>query len=90
MPEKIDLGVCYGCGICEEKDYGDKYVSRFEKRGHFGPELNFEIVICTEIIGIQLSFTACFMFIAAWIHFLCLFIETLLVNCETEKITVKY
>ena len=50
------------------------YVSGFEKRGHFGPDLNFEILICTEIIGNQLSFTACFMFVAAWIHFLCPFI----------------
>ena len=50
------------------------YVSGFKKRGHFGRDLNFEILICTEIIGNQLSFTACFTFIAAWIHFLCAFI----------------
>ena len=49
-------------------------VSRFEKWVHFGPDLNFEILICTEIIGNQLSFTACFMFVAACIHFLCAFI----------------
>ena len=40
------------------------FVSGFEKRGHFGPDLNFEILISTEIIGNQLSFTTCFMFIA--------------------------
>ena len=47
-------------------------MSEFEKRGHFGPDLSnyFEILICSETIGNQLSFTACFMFIAAWIHFL--------------------
>ena len=33
-----------------------------------------EILICTETIGGQLSFTACFMFVAAWIHFLSAFI----------------
>ena len=49
-------------------------MSGFEKRGYFGPDLNFEILICSEIIGNQLSFDACFMFIAAWIHFLCAFI----------------
>ena len=32
------------------------YVSGFDKRGHFGPDLNFEILICTEIIAEQLSF----------------------------------
>ena len=50
------------------------YVSGFEKRGHFGADLNFEILICAETVGNQLSFTACFMFIAARIHFLCVFI----------------
>ena len=50
------------------------YVSGFEKRGHFGPVLNYQILICTEIIGNQQSFTACFMFIAAWNHLLCTFI----------------
>ena len=49
------------------------YVSGFEKRGHFGPDLNFEILICFETIENQLSFTACFMFLATWIHFLCTF-----------------
>ena len=66
------------------------YVSRFEKRGHFGPDLNFEMLICTESIGNQLSFAACFMFIAACIHFLCAFIYTILVHRETKKITVKH
>ena len=47
------------------------YVSGFEERGHFGPDINFEILICTELVLNQLSFTACFMFIAVWIHFLC-------------------
>ena len=28
-----------------------------------------EILICTEIIGNQLSFAACFMYVTAWIHF---------------------
>ena len=37
---------------------------RIRKKGHFGPDLNFEILICTEITGNQPSFTACFMFIA--------------------------
>ena len=46
-------------------------VSGFEKRGHFGPDLNCEILICSETIGNRLSFTVCFMFIAALIHFLC-------------------
>ena len=46
------------------------YVSGFEKRGHFGPDLNFKILIFSEIIGNQVSLTACFMFIASWIHFL--------------------
>ena len=50
------------------------YVSGFEKRGHFGPDLNFETLICSENIGNQLSFDTCFMFIAAWIHLLCAFI----------------
>ena len=49
-------------------------MSQFEKRGHFGPDLNFEILIFSEIIGNQLSFAAGFMFIAALIHFLCAFI----------------
>ena len=44
------------------------FMSGFEKRGHFGPDLNFDILIYTEIIGNLLSFTACFMFVAAWIH----------------------
>ena len=61
-------------------------MSGFEKRSHFGPDLNFEILICTETRGNQLSFIACFMFVAAWIHFLCAFIQTILANCETEKI----
>ena len=38
-------------------------MSGFEKRGHFGPDLNFEILICSETIGNQLSLTACFTFI---------------------------
>ena len=46
------------------------YVSGFEKRGHFRPDLNFEILICTEITGNQRSFTASFMFIATRIDFL--------------------
>ena len=29
------------------------------------------------------------MLIAAWIHFLCVFIQTILANRETEEITVK-
>ena len=49
-------------------------VSGFEKKGHFAPDLNFEILISSEIIGNQLTFAACFMFIAARIHFLCAFI----------------
>ena len=60
---------------CEDtKTKTDLCVSRFEKRGHFGPDLNFEILKCSETIGNQLSFTACFMYIAAWIHFFCTFI----------------
>ena len=51
-----------------------KYVSGFEKSGHIGPDLNFEILICSENVGNQLSFDAYFMVIAAWIHFLCAFI----------------
>ena len=38
-------------------------MSGFEKRGHFTPDLNFEILICSEIIGNQLSFGACVIFI---------------------------
>ena len=49
-------------------------VSGFEKRGHFGPALNLEILISSENIGNQLSFPASSMFIAAWIHFLYAFI----------------
>ena len=45
------------------------FVSGFDKRGHFGPDLTFEILICSEIIVNQLSFDAYFMLIAAWIHF---------------------
>ena len=55
---------------CDEQTY----VSGFEKSGHFAPNLNFEILICSESIGNQLSFAACFMIIASWIHFLCTFI----------------
>ena len=40
------------------------YVSGFEKRSHF-----IETLIWSESIGNQLSFNACFMFIAVWIHF---------------------
>ena len=29
------------------------FVSWFEKRGHFGPNLNFEILKCSEIIVMQ-------------------------------------
>ena len=47
------------------------FVSGFEKRGHTGLVLNFEVLILSENIGNQLSFTASFMFIPAWIHFLC-------------------
>ena len=54
----------------ERRNHHWTFVSGFEKKGHFGPDLNFEILICTEIIRNQLSFTACFMFIAAWGHFL--------------------
>ena len=50
------------------------YVRGFEKRGHFAPDVNFETLIYSEIIGNQLSFAACFMFIASWIHFYCAFI----------------
>ena len=50
------------------------YVSKFKKRGHFGPDLNFAILICTEIKENQLSFTACFMFIATWTDILSVFI----------------
>ena len=46
----------------------------FEKRGHFGMDLNFEVLICTKNIGNQLSFTAFFTSKAAWIHILCAFI----------------
>ena len=46
------------------------YGSGFEKRGHFAPDVSLEILICSEIIENKLSFAACFMFIAAWIHFL--------------------
>ena len=49
-------------------------VSGFEKRGHFGPDLDFEILISSESIGNQLSFNAWFSFIAAWVHFLCAYI----------------
>ena len=49
-------------------------VSGFEKRGHFDPDVNLEILLFTEIIGNQLSFAACLMFTAARIHFLCMFI----------------
>ena len=35
---------------------------------------NFERLICSETTGNQLSFTACYMFIAAWIYLLCAFI----------------
>ena len=45
-------------------------VRGFEKRGYFGPHLNSEILIYSVITGNQLSFTACFMFIAALVHFL--------------------
>ena len=44
------------------------FLSGFEKKGHLGPDLNSEILICSETIGNQQSFTACFMFIDAWIH----------------------
>ena len=47
-----------------------QYVSGFEKKGHFGPDLNVEILICSETIRNELCFTARFMFIATWIHFL--------------------
>ena len=63
-------------------------MSGFEKRGHFGPDFNFEILIFSDTIGNQLSFDACFMFIDAWIHYLCTFILALLANRETEKITL--
>ena len=44
-------------------------VSEFEKKGHFGPDPNFEIMVCSESIRNQLSFIACFMFIAVKINF---------------------
>ena len=51
-----------------------EYESGLENRGNLAPYLDFEILICSEIIGNQLSLAACFMFIAAWIHFLYTFI----------------
>ena len=51
-----------------------KNISTFEKRGHLCPDLNIEILICTQSIGNQLSFTVCLMFIASWIHFQSAFI----------------
>ena len=37
------------------------------EKTHFVPYLNFDIVISIEIIGNQLSLTACFILIAFWI-----------------------
>ena len=62
-----------------------RVVSGFEN----GPDFNFEILICSETIGYQLSFSACFMFIAAWIHFLSALIQASLAYCETKKFSLK-
>ena len=64
------------------------YLSEFEERGHFCPDINFEILICSESIGNQLLFNACFMFIAVWIHLLCMFKVTS-AKRETKRIAFK-
>ena len=48
---------------------GKIFVSGFEQRGHLGRDLNFEILIYSQSIENQLSFNACFTFIAAWVTF---------------------
>ena len=53
------------------------YVSKFENWGHFGPDLNFEILIHTENIESKLSLAGCFMIIAAWISFMHVYINYL-------------
>ena len=65
------------------------YVSVLEKKGQFGPDLNIEILICSESRKNKLFFNACFMFVATWIHFLWVFIYATLANRETEKTTLK-
>ena len=45
-------------GERKDEEHRARFVSRFEKRGHFAPDLNFETLICTEITESQLSFAA--------------------------------
>ena len=39
------------------------------KNGQFGPDLNIEILICSESRKNKLSFNTCFIFIVAWVRF---------------------
>ena len=47
---------------------------RIWEKGPLWSKSEFEILIPSESIKNQLSFDACFIIIAAWIHFLCMFI----------------